>query len=167
MIEGVRFCRGLRRFRLDGMPVRGTTWHAIRHCGKAVADRSQRPEPAPMVTPGIFRRSNPHHARRAFTEATPPEAFPCGGERGAGKALFPNVEPLTQRLSVDRLAPGSLLRDQLLTKGAASRGQHWGNSALPAPRSPPRRNASGGVRSVKHARACADSERRKIPASPC
>jgi putative ABC transport system permease protein len=94
-----------------GMPVQGTNFGMpFDIAGKAVADRSQRPGAGfNMVTPGYFQTFGIRIAKgRAFSEADI-----AGGARVAivnstlVKKYFPNVDPLTQRLMIEQIVPGS------------------------------------------------------------
>jgi putative ABC transport system permease protein len=94
-----------------GMPVQGTNFGMpFDIAGKAVADRSQRPGAGfNMVTPGYFQTFGIRIAKgRAFSEADI-----AGGARVAivnstlVKKYFPNVDPLTQRLVIEQIVPGS------------------------------------------------------------
>jgi len=93
-----------------GMPVRGTNFGMpFDIVGKAVADRSQRPGAGfNMVTPGYFPAFGIRITRgRAFTEADAAGSVPVAVVNAElVKRYFPNVDPLTQRLSVEQLIPG-------------------------------------------------------------
>ncbi len=111
MIERVQALPGVTSASIStGMPVQGTNFGMpFDIVGKEVADRSQRPGAGfNMVTPGYFPTFGVRITRgRAFTEADS-----AGGMAVAivssdlVKKYFPNVDPLTQRLSVEQLIPG-------------------------------------------------------------
>ena len=93
-----------------GMPVQGTNFGMpFDIVGKEVADRSQRPGAGfNMVTPGYFPTFGVRVTRgRAFTEADSAGGMPVAiVSSDLVKKYFPNVDPLTQRLSVEQLIPG-------------------------------------------------------------
>ena len=77
--------------------------------GKEVADRSRRPGAAfNMVTPGYFATFGIRLARgRAFTEADTTGSMPVAIVNSElVKKYFPDVDPLTQRVSVEQVIPG-------------------------------------------------------------
>jgi len=111
MIEGVQILPGITAVSVStGMPVRGTHFGMpFDIVGKAVADRSQRPGAGfNMVTPGYFPAFGIRITRgRAFTEADAAGSVPVAVVNAElVKRYFPNVDPLTQRLSVEQLIPG-------------------------------------------------------------
>jgi len=111
VIEGVQALPGITAASIStGMPVRGTNFGMpFDIVGKAVADRSQRPGAGfNMVTPGYFKTFGIRITRgRAFTEADAAASVPVAIVNAAlVKRDFPNVDPLTQRLSVEQLIPG-------------------------------------------------------------
>jgi putative ABC transport system permease protein len=93
-----------------GMPVQGTGFGMpFDIVGKPVADRSQRPGAGfNMVSPGYFPAFGIRITRgRAFTEADAAGGMPVAIVNSALiKKYFPNVDPLTQRISVEQLIPG-------------------------------------------------------------
>jgi putative ABC transport system permease protein len=93
-----------------GMPVQGTNFGMpFDIVGKEVADRSQRPGAGfNMVTPGYFPTFGVRVTRgRAFSEADSAGGMPVAiVSSDLVKKYFPNVDPLTQRLSVEQLIPG-------------------------------------------------------------
>ena len=93
-----------------GMPVEGTNFGMpFDIVGKPVADRSQRPGAGfNMVTPGFFPTFGIRISRgRAFTEADAAGGLPVAVVNSTFvKRYFPNVDPLTQRISVEQLIPG-------------------------------------------------------------
>jgi putative ABC transport system permease protein len=93
-----------------GMPVEGTGFGmAFDIVGKPVADRSQRPTAGfNMVTPGFFSTFGIRISRgRTFTEADTAGGLPVAVVNSTFvKRYFPNVDPLTQQISVEQLIPG-------------------------------------------------------------
>lgn len=93
-----------------GMPVEGTGFGMpFDIVGKPVADRSQRPGAGfNMVTPGFFSTFGIRISRgRAFTEADTAGVLPVAVVNSTFvKRYFPNVDPLTQQISVEQLIPG-------------------------------------------------------------
>jgi putative ABC transport system permease protein len=93
-----------------GMPVQGTNFGMpFDIVGKPVADRSQRPGAGfNMVTPGFFPAFGIRISRgRAFTEADAAGGQPVAVVNSTFvKKYFPNVDPLTQRITVEQLIPG-------------------------------------------------------------
>jgi predicted permease len=93
-----------------GMPVRGIGFGMdFDVVGKEVADRSQRPDARfNMVSPGYFPTFGIRMVRgRAFTEADKEGGMPVAVVNAQlAQKYFPNVDPLTQRLSVNQLIPG-------------------------------------------------------------
>jgi putative ABC transport system permease protein len=93
-----------------GMPVLGTNFGMPFHIvGKPVADRSQRPGAGfNQVTPGFFPTFGIRITRgRAFTEADAAGGLPVAVVNSTFvKRYSPNVDPLTQRISVEQLVPG-------------------------------------------------------------
>jgi putative ABC transport system permease protein len=93
-----------------GFPVQGTSFGMpFEISGKPVADRSQRPGAGfNMVTPGYFATFGIRITRgRAFTEADNAGGMPVAVVNSAlVKKYFPDVDPLTQQVSVEQLIPG-------------------------------------------------------------
>jgi putative ABC transport system permease protein len=93
-----------------GMPVEGTNFGMpFDIVGKPVADRSQRPGAGfNMVTPGFFTTFGIRLSRgRAFTETDVAGGLPVAIVNSIFvKRYFPNVDPLTQSISVEQLIPG-------------------------------------------------------------
>jgi putative ABC transport system permease protein len=93
-----------------GFPVQGTGFGMpFDIVGKPVADRSQRPGAGfNMVTPGFFSAFGIRISRgRAFTEADAAGGMPVAIVNSSFvKKYFPNVDPLTQRITVEQLIPG-------------------------------------------------------------
>jgi putative ABC transport system permease protein len=93
-----------------GFPVQGTGFGMpFDIVGKPVADRSQRPGAGfNMVTPGFFNAFGIRISRgRAFTEADAAGGMPVAIVNSAFvKKYFSNVDPLTQRITVEQLIPG-------------------------------------------------------------
>jgi putative ABC transport system permease protein len=93
-----------------GMPVEGTGFGmAFDIVGKPVADRSQRPTAGfNMVTPGFFSTFGIRISRgKTFTEADTAGGLPVAVVNSTFvKRYFPNVDPLTQQISVEQLIPG-------------------------------------------------------------
>jgi putative ABC transport system permease protein len=93
-----------------GMPVRGIGFGMdFDVVGKEVPDRSQRPDARfNMVSPGYFPTFGIRIIRgRAFTEEDKEGGMPVAVVNAElAKKYFPNVDPLTQRLSVNQLIPG-------------------------------------------------------------
>jgi putative ABC transport system permease protein len=93
-----------------GMPVEGTNFGMpFDIVGKPVADRSQRPGAGfNQVTPGFFSTFGIRIARgRAFTEADAAGGQPVAVVNSTFvQRYFPNVDPLTQQISVEQLIPG-------------------------------------------------------------
>ena len=111
MIERVQALPGVTSASVStGMPVQGTNFGMpFDIVGKEVADRSQRPGAGfNMVTPGYFPTFGVRVTRgRAFTEADSAGGMPVAiVSSDLVKKYFPNVDPLTQRLSVEQLIPG-------------------------------------------------------------
>jgi putative ABC transport system permease protein len=111
MLERVRALPGVTSASVStGMPVQGTNFGmSFDIAGKEVADRSQRPGAGfNMVTPGYFPTFGVRITRgRAFTEADVAGGMPVAiVSSDLVKKYFPNVDPLTQRLSVEQLIPG-------------------------------------------------------------
>jgi putative ABC transport system permease protein len=111
LIERVQSLPGISSVSVStGIPVNGTNFGMpFDVVGKEVADRSQRPGAGfNMVTPEYYSTFGIRISRgRAFTAADT-----AGGMRVAivnselVKKYFPNVDPLTQRVSVEQLIPG-------------------------------------------------------------
>jgi putative ABC transport system permease protein len=93
-----------------GFPVAGTNFGMpFEISGKPVADRSQRPGAGfNQVTPGYFATFGIRITRgRAFTEADTAGGMPVAIVNSAlVKKYFPDVDPLTQIVSVEQLIPG-------------------------------------------------------------
>jgi putative ABC transport system permease protein len=93
-----------------GFPVQGTGFGMpFDVVGKPVADRSQRPGAGfNQVTPGFFRAFGIRITRgRAFTEADTAGGLPVAIVNSTFvKKYFAEVDPLTQRISVEQLIPG-------------------------------------------------------------
>jgi predicted permease len=111
LIERVRALPGITAASVStGYPVRGTNFGMpFDIVGKPVADRSQRPGAGfNMVTPGYFPTFGIRISRgRAFTEADTAGGMPVAIVNSAFvKKYFPNVDPLTQRITVEQLIPG-------------------------------------------------------------
>jgi putative ABC transport system permease protein len=111
MIERVQAIPGITNVSVStGIPVNGTSFGMpFDIAGKEVADRSQRPGAGfNMVTPGFYPTFGIRIVRgRAFTEADISGGIPVAIVNSAlVKKYFPNVDPLTQRLSVEQLIPG-------------------------------------------------------------
>jgi putative ABC transport system permease protein len=111
MIERVQVLPGVTSASIStGIPVQGTSFGMpFDIVGKEVADRSQRPGAGfNMVTPGYFPTFGIRIARgRAFTEADAAGGAPVAIVNSeVVKKYFPNVDPLTQRLSIEQLIPG-------------------------------------------------------------
>ncbi len=111
LIERVRALPGITAASVStGYPVRGTNFGMpFDIVGKPVADRSQRPGAGfNMVTPGFFSAFGIRISRgRAFTEADANGGMPVAIVNSAFVTkYFPNVDPLTQRISVEQLIPG-------------------------------------------------------------
>jgi predicted permease len=111
LVEGIQALPGITAVSVStGMPVRGTNFGMpFDIVGKAAADRSQRHGAGfNMVTPGYFSTFGIRITRgRAFTEADAAGSLPVAIVNATlVKRYFPNVDPLTQRLSVEQLIPG-------------------------------------------------------------
>ncbi len=111
LIERVQALPGVTSASVStGMPVEGTNFGMpFEIVGKPVADRSQRPGAGfNQVTPGFFTTFGIRMARgRAFTEADVAGGLPVAVVNSTFvKRYFPNVDPLTQRISVEQLIPG-------------------------------------------------------------
>ena len=111
MIERVQALPGINNVSVStGIPVNGTSFGMpFDIAGKEVADRSQRPGAGfNMVTPGYYSTFGIRIVRgRAFTEADITGGMPVAIVNSAlVKKYFPNLDPLTQRLSVEQLIPG-------------------------------------------------------------
>jgi putative ABC transport system permease protein len=111
IIDGVQALPGITAVSVStGMPVRGTNFGMpFDVTGKPAADRSQRLGAGfNMVTPGYFPTFGIRITRgRAFTEADAAGSVPVAIVNATlVKRYFPNVDPLTQRLSVEQLIPG-------------------------------------------------------------
>jgi predicted permease len=111
LVEGVQALPGITAVSAStGMPVYGTHFGMpFDIVGKKVADRSQRPGAGfNMVTPGYFSTFGIRIARgRAFTEADSAGSMPVAIVNATFvKRYFPNIDPLTQRISVEQLIPG-------------------------------------------------------------
>jgi putative ABC transport system permease protein len=111
LIERVQGLPGITAASVStGMPVQGTNFGMpFDIVGKPVADRSQRPSAGfNMVTPGFFPAFGIRISRgRAFTEADAAGGQPVAVVNSTFvKKYFPNVDPLTQRITVEQLIPG-------------------------------------------------------------
>jgi putative ABC transport system permease protein len=111
LIERVQGLPGITAASVStGMPVQGTNFGMpFDIVGKPVADRSQRPGAGfNMVTPGFFPAFGIRISRgRAFTEADAAGGQPVAVVNSTFvKKYFPNVDPLTQRITVEQLIPG-------------------------------------------------------------
>ncbi len=111
LIERVQALPGITAASVStGFPVQGTSFGMpFDIVGKPVADRSQRPGAGfNMVTPGFFPTFGIRISRgRAFTEADAAGGMPVAIVNSAFvKKYFPNVDPLTQRITVEQLIPG-------------------------------------------------------------
>jgi putative ABC transport system permease protein len=93
-----------------GIPVQGTSFGMpFEISGKPVADRSQRPGAGfNMVTPGYFPTFGIRITHgRSFNDADASGGMPVAIVNSAlVKKYFPDVDPLTQRVSVEQLIPG-------------------------------------------------------------
>src|SRR5262249_41306405 len=93
-----------------GIPVHGTSFGmSFDIVGKEAADRSQRLGAGfNMVTPSYYQTFGIRITRgRAFTEADIAGGMPvCIVNSALVKKYMANVDPLTQRLSVEQLIPG-------------------------------------------------------------
>jgi putative ABC transport system permease protein len=111
LIERVQALPGITAASVStGMPVQGTGFGMpFDIVGKEVADRSQRPGAGfNQVTPGFFPTFGIHITRgREFTEADNTGGVPVAVVNSTFvKRYFPNIDPLTQRISVEQLIPG-------------------------------------------------------------
>jgi putative ABC transport system permease protein len=111
LIERVQALPGITTSSIStGFPVAGTYFGMpFDVVGKPVADRSQRPGAGfNMVTPGFFPVFGIRITRgRAFSEADTAGGMPVAIVNSSlVKKYFPNVDPLTQRISVEQLIPG-------------------------------------------------------------
>jgi predicted permease len=111
LVEGVQALPGVTAASAStGMPVHGTHFGMpFDIVGKKVADRSQRPGAGfNMVTPGYFSTFGIRIARgRAFTETDSAGSMPVAIVNATFvKRYFPNIDPLSQRISVEQLIPG-------------------------------------------------------------
>ncbi len=111
LLERVQALPGIRSVSAStGMPVQGTNFGMpFDIVGKPVADRSQRPGAGVnMVTPEFFPTFGIRISRgRAFTEADVAGGLPVAVVNSTFvKRYFPDVDPLTQQLSVEQLIPG-------------------------------------------------------------
>ena len=93
-----------------GFPVQGTNFGMpFEIVGKPVTDRSQRPGAGfNMVTPGYFPTFGIRITKgRAFTEADSSGGMHVAIVNSAlVKKFFPDVDPLTQQISIEQLVPG-------------------------------------------------------------
>lgn len=93
-----------------GLPVQGTGFGmGFEISGKPIADRSQRPNTGfNMVTPGYFQTFGIRITRgRAFTEADSAGGMPVAIINSElAKKYFADVDPVGQRLAIDKLIPG-------------------------------------------------------------
>jgi putative ABC transport system permease protein len=111
MLEGVQSLAGITSASIStGMPVQGTNFGMpFDIVGKEAADRSQRLGAGfNMVTPSYYQTFGIRITRgRAFTEADIAGGMPVAIVNSAlVKKYMSNVDPLTQRLSVEQLIPG-------------------------------------------------------------
>jgi putative ABC transport system permease protein len=111
LIERVQALPGITSASVStGMPVQGMGFGMdFDVVGKEVAHRSQRPDARfNMVSPGYFQTFGMRLSRgRVFTEADTAGGMPVAVVNSElAKKYFPNVDPLTQRVSVDQLIPG-------------------------------------------------------------
>jgi putative ABC transport system permease protein len=111
MIERVQALPGVTSASIStGMPVQGTNFGMpFDIVGKEAADRSQRLGAGfNMMTPGYYQTFGVRISRgRAFTEGDIAGGMPVAIVNSAlVKKYMPNVDPLTQRLSVEQLIPG-------------------------------------------------------------
>jgi putative ABC transport system permease protein len=111
MIERVQALPGITSASIStGMPVQGTNFGMpFDIVGKEAADRSQRLGVGfNMVTPSYYQTFGIRITRgRAFTEADIAGGMPVAIVNSAlVKKYLANVDPLTQRLSVEQLIPG-------------------------------------------------------------
>jgi predicted permease len=94
-----------------GIPIYGTSFGMpFDIVGKAVADRSQRPGAGfNMVSPGYFQTFGIRIAKgRAFTAADVAGGAPVAIVNSTFvKKYFPDTDPLTQRLAVEQIVPGT------------------------------------------------------------
>jgi putative ABC transport system permease protein len=93
-----------------GIPVQGTGFGmGFEIAGKPVADRSRRPDTGfNMVTPDYYKTFGIRITRgRAFTDADSAGGMPVAIINSEmAKKYFPDVDPLTQQLVIDKLIPG-------------------------------------------------------------
>jgi putative ABC transport system permease protein len=111
LIERVQALPGITAASVStGFPVQGTSFGMpFDIVGKPVADRSQRPGAGfNMVSPGFFPAFGIRISRgRVFTEADAAGGLPVAIVNSAFvKKYFPNIDPLTQRVTVEQLIPG-------------------------------------------------------------
>jgi putative ABC transport system permease protein len=111
LIERVQALPGVSSASVStGMPVVGYGFGMdFDVVGKEVPNRSQRPDARfNMASPGYFQTFGIRLSRgRAFTEADKEGGMPVAVvNEEMVKKYFPNVDPLTQRVSVDQLIPG-------------------------------------------------------------
>ncbi len=111
MIDRVQALPGVTSASVStGIPVQGTNFGMpFDIVGKEASDRSQRLGAGfNMVTPSYYQTFGVRIARgRAFTEADIAGGLPVAIVNSAlVKKYMPNVDPLTQRLSVEQLIPG-------------------------------------------------------------
>jgi putative ABC transport system permease protein len=94
-----------------GIPIYGTSFGMpFDIVGKAVADRSRRPGAGfNMITPGYFQTFGIRIAKgRPINEADVAGGAPIAVVNSAlVKKYFPDVDPLTQRLAVEQIVPGT------------------------------------------------------------
>jgi putative ABC transport system permease protein len=94
-----------------GIPIYGTSFGMpFDIVGRAVADRSQRPGAGfNMVSSGYFQTFGIRIAKgRAFTEADVAGGAPVAiVNSNFVKKYFPDTDPLTQRLAVEQIVPGT------------------------------------------------------------
>jgi len=111
LIERVQALPGITAASVStGFPVQGTSFGMpFDVVGKPVADRSQRPGAGfNMVSPGFFPAFGIRISRgRVFTEADAAGGMPVAIVNSAFvNKYFPNIDPLTQRVTVEQLIPG-------------------------------------------------------------
>jgi putative ABC transport system permease protein len=112
MIERVNALPGVVSASVStGIPIYGTNFGMpFDIVGKAVADRSRRPGAGfNMITPGYFQTFGIRIAKgRAINEADVAGGAPVAVVNSAlVKKYFPDVDPLTQRLAVEKIVPGT------------------------------------------------------------
>jgi putative ABC transport system permease protein len=111
LIDRVRALPGITAASVStGIPVQGTGFGmGFEIAGKPVADRSRRPDTGfNMVTPDYYKTFGIRITRgRAFTDADTAGGMPVAIINSeVAKKYFPDVDPLTQQLVIDKLIPG-------------------------------------------------------------